>query len=237
MLEETEALEPLKGKAMTFETTTRVDRSTAHDTHHTARRLAALGLAAGPVLTITWLAQGIVRDGYDFARHPMSLLALGEGGWVQTVNFLVTGMLVLMTARSLSVSLAEGIGARWAPRLTTVIGVSLVAAGLFPADPGAGFPAGAPQGAPDYTPVGVLHELSHLTIVVTWIVLCVVLRRRFKSLGDRAWARASLWIIPLTLLVVAVPHVDTFPIRIVIASVAQLVFVGAAAKHLADSAR
>jgi hypothetical protein len=218
---------------MTFETAASIDRSSALDTHPTARRLAALGLAAGPVLTVTWLVQGIVRDGYDFARHPMSLLALGEGGWVQTVNFLVTGMLVLMTARSLSVSLTS----RWAPRLTAVIGVSLLAAGLFPADPGAGFPAGAPEGTPDYTLVGVLHELSHLTVVIAWVVLCVVLRRRFKSLGDRTWARASLWIIPLTLLVVAVPHVDTFPIRIVIASVVQLVYVGAAALHLANPTR
>ena len=38
-------------------------------------------------LGLTWLAQGLVRDGYDFTRHPMSLLALGEGGWVQIANF------------------------------------------------------------------------------------------------------------------------------------------------------
>ena len=43
-------------------------------------RLLAAGIAAGPMLGLTWLAQGLVRDGYDFTRHPMSLLALGEGG-------------------------------------------------------------------------------------------------------------------------------------------------------------
>ena len=53
------------------------------------------------MLGLTWLAQGLVRDGYDFTRHPMSLLALGEGGWVQIASFCATGGLMLACAAGL----------------------------------------------------------------------------------------------------------------------------------------
>ena len=195
--------------------------------------LLGAGLAAGPVLGLTWLAQGLVRDGYDFGRHPMSLLALGEGGWVQIANFCVTGGLMIGCAAGLRRVLTGGPGARWIPRLTGAIGAGLVAAGVFPADPGAGFPEGAPAGAPELSWHGILHEASHLAVVAAWIALCFVLRTRFARQGDRGWARASVAVVPIALVLVAFPHLDSFPVRIVVASVLQLGFVGLAARRLA----
>ena len=57
------------------------------------RRLLRCGMWAGPVFTATFLAEGAVRDGYRPLRHPVSSLALGPRGWIQTVNFAVTGVL------------------------------------------------------------------------------------------------------------------------------------------------
>lgn len=51
------------------------------------RLLLHAGVAAGPTLVVIWLAQGLLRNGYDFTRHPMSLLALGDDGWIQIANF------------------------------------------------------------------------------------------------------------------------------------------------------
>lgn len=204
-----------------------VDRPTTSD-----RRLLMAGLAAGPVLGLTWLVQGVVRDGYDFARHPMSLLALGEGGWVQIASFCATGGLMLACAAGLRRVLADGPGARWAPRLMAVVGGGLIAAGVFTADPGAGFPAGAPEGAPVLSWHGILHEISHLVVVVAWIMLCFVLRMRFARQGDRGWARACVAVVPIALALVAFPHLDSFPVRIVVASVVQLGFIGLAARRL-----
>ena len=196
------------------------------------RRLLAAGLAAGPVLGLTWLVQGLVRDGYDFTRHPMSLLALGEGGWVQIASFCATGGLVLACAAGLRRVLADGPGARWAPRLVAVVGGGLIAAGVFGPDPGAGFPAGAPEGAPVLTWHGALHELAHLGVVAAWIALCFVLRARFARRGERTWARVCVAVVPIALAVVAFPHLDSFPVRIVVASVLQLGFIGVAARRL-----
>lgn len=195
--------------------------------------LLTAGVAAGPVLGLTWLLQGLVRDGYDFSRHPMSLLALGEGGWVQIANFGVTGGLMLGCAAGLRRVLTSGPGARWAPRLVAAIGAGLIAAGVFTTDPGAGFPAGAPEGAPVMTWHGILHEASHLVVVAAWIALCFVLRKRFARRGDRAWARACVAVVPIAIAVVAFPHLDSFPVRIVVASVLQLGFAGLAARRLA----
>jgi hypothetical protein len=194
--------------------------------------LLTAGLAAGPVLGLTWLVQGLVRDGYDFTRHPMSLLALGEGGWVQIANFCVSGGLMLACSAGLRRVLASGPGGRWAPRLMAAIGVGLIAAGVFTADPGAGFPAGAPEGAPVLSAHGIVHEISHLVVVAAWIALCFVLRTRFARQGDRAWARACVAVVPIAIALVAFPHLDSFPIRIVVASVVQLGFVGLAARRL-----
>jgi Protein of unknown function (DUF998) len=195
------------------------------------RRLLSAGLAAGPLLGLSWLVQGLVRDGYDFTRHPMSLLALGEGGWVQIASFVAAGGLMRACAAGLRRVLADG-RARWAPRLTATIGGGLIAAGVFTADPGAGFPAGAPEGAPELSWHGILHEVSHLVVVGAWIALCFVLRSRFAAQGDRAWARACIGVVPIVLALVAFPHLDSFPIRIVVASVLQLGFVGLAARRL-----
>jgi hypothetical protein len=44
------------------------------------------------------LLQALTRDGFDPTRHPLSLLSLGELGWVQIANFVVTGVLYLACA-------------------------------------------------------------------------------------------------------------------------------------------
>ena len=60
-----------------------------------ARGLLRCGLAAGPAFVTAFLIEGSVRDGYRPLRHPVSSLALGPRGWIQTGNFALTGTLFL----------------------------------------------------------------------------------------------------------------------------------------------
>ena len=54
------------------------------------------GGVVGPVLFIAvFLIEGLTRPGYSAWRHYVSQLATGTGGWVQVVNFLVCGALVI----------------------------------------------------------------------------------------------------------------------------------------------
>lgn len=56
------------------------------------RTLLASGVIAGPLFVGTFLAEGATRAGYEPLRHPVSSLALGDHGWMQTANFVVAGL-------------------------------------------------------------------------------------------------------------------------------------------------
>jgi len=62
------------------------------------RALLGYGVLVGPFYLAVGLVQALVRDGFDLARHPLSLLANGPGGWIQTANFVVSGLMVVAAA-------------------------------------------------------------------------------------------------------------------------------------------
>ena len=110
------------------------------------RSLLGYGVIAGPFYVVVALAQALTRDGFDLSRHAWSLLANGEGGWIQIANFIATGLMTVAAAVGLRRALPDG-RRFWAPLLIGGYGVSLVLAGVFRADAVQGFPVGAPQTA------------------------------------------------------------------------------------------
>nr|BFE82757.1 hypothetical protein GCM10020093_053580 [Planobispora longispora] len=193
-------------------------------------RLLDCGVAAGPLFLAVWAVQAVTRDGYDPTRHPLSLLSLGELGWVQIVNFVLCGALLLAAAAGLRRDLDSGRGRRWAPILVGLNGVGLIVAGIFPTDAGAGFP-GAPAGAPEMSWHGVLHEVGFLIAQVAWFAACPVFARRFSALGRRKWMRLCAAAPVAALLVLAIPHVDSLSVRMVLATAIQLGLLTALARH------
>ncbi|MFC8807744.1 DUF998 domain-containing protein [Streptomyces anthocyanicus] len=93
--------------------------------------LLACGMAAGPLFTVAYLLQGASRVGYRPFRHPVSSLAFGRAGWVQTVNFLLAGLLSLVFA----VGLWRVGFSRWGALLIGAWAVGLLGAGAFRTDP------------------------------------------------------------------------------------------------------
>ncbi len=63
-----------------------------------ARRLAACGVAAGPVFIGTVSVQEFTREGFVLERYPLSVLSLGNLGWIQVGNFIATGILIIASA-------------------------------------------------------------------------------------------------------------------------------------------
>src|SRR5579862_4348539 len=110
------------------------------------RSLLRCGVLAGPFYLAVALIQVRLRDGFDLARHSLSVLANGPGGWVQTANFVLTGLMVLAAA--------VGFGRLLGPKsreLTWFLGgygVAMIVAAVFPTDPVDGFPPGTPLGNP-----------------------------------------------------------------------------------------
>ncbi|MFI0370112.1 DUF998 domain-containing protein [Actinomadura sp. 1N219] len=157
------------------------------------RVLLGGGAVAGPLFVLLIVAQAMTRDGFEAARHPLSMLSLGEHGWIQTVNFLVSGALVLASAAGLRRVLAPGTtGRTWGTALITVYGASLVWAGVFPTDPADGFPAGTPAGAGQVSWHGMLHNLAPVGMGLALSAACLVFARRFAREGRRGWTIYSV---------------------------------------------
>ncbi|MFC0503808.1 DUF998 domain-containing protein [Micromonospora costi] len=154
------------------------------------RLLLVGGILAGPLFVGSALVQGLTRDGYDFRRHPVSVLSTGDLGWIQIATFLVTGLLTIGAAWALR--RVEPGGSAWLPRLVTLYGIGLMAAGVFSADPADGFPAGTPRGAGQISWHGGLHFLAAALAFVALIVATVLLARRAARSGQRVRAGLSL---------------------------------------------
>ena len=72
-------------------------------TNVATKTLLACGVIGGPLFVVVFLVEDATRVGYDPLRHPVSSLALSDNGWMQTANFVVTGLLALAFAAGLHV--------------------------------------------------------------------------------------------------------------------------------------
>jgi hypothetical protein len=159
------------------------------DTRMIARRgtraLLAGGLVAGPLFSLVYLFEGATREGYSGWRHPVSSLALGRHGWMQIVNFLVNGGLLLGFA--LGARRADRT-ARWTWRSIGAVGVGLVGAGVFACDPIGGYPPGSPPRPERPSWRGALHQLFSSFLFFGLPALFVLEARR----GKPFWAAYSV---------------------------------------------
>jgi hypothetical protein len=150
------------------------------------RSMLGWGVLAGPLYLATGLALALTRDWFDLGRHPLSLLMLGEHGWVQRANLLLGGVLVLVAA--VGARRALGHASRAVPVLLGVAGVGLLGSGTFAPDPMAGFPAGASEEA---TASGLLHLASGVVTFGALGAAAIVAGRWFAARGEAGAARGS----------------------------------------------
>ena len=156
------------------------------------RSLLGYGVLAGPFYVVVVLGQALVRPGFSLAHDDASLLANGSLGWVQILNFMLTGSMVVACATGVARALGRGRGGTWGPRLLGLYGLGLIAAGAFVADPMNGFPIGAPEGHPAVASLhGVLHIAAAGAGFAGLVAACFVISARFASTGQRGWALSS----------------------------------------------
>ncbi|HKN55833.1 MAG TPA: DUF998 domain-containing protein [Amycolatopsis sp.] len=119
------------------------------------RSLLGWGVAAGIFYLVTGITLGLTRTGFDFGRHSLSQLMLGDFGWAQAVNLILSGLMTLAAAVGAGRAMRGSRGATAASVLLGVYGVCLVASAIFPPDPMAGSPEGAT--ANEVSLSGLLH--------------------------------------------------------------------------------
>ena len=128
------------------------------------RRLLRCGVAAGPAFTAVFLLEGAVRDGYRPLRHPVSSLALGSRGWIQTGNFAVAGALLLAGAAGLARAGNPATSSRAAPALIGAAGAGLIGSAVFTTDPVSGYPPGTPDALTQPSRAGTAHNLAAVPV-------------------------------------------------------------------------
>ena len=151
------------------------------------KSLLGYGVIAGPLYVVVSLAQALTRPGFDISKHAWSLLEAGSLGWIQVVNFFITGAMVVAGAAGLRRALPVGRARTWAPALIAVYGAGLIGAGVFRADPAAGFPEGTPETAA-VSWHGMLHFMVGGVGFLCLIAACFVLARRYSHDGQRGLA-------------------------------------------------
>jgi len=114
----------------------KVTEQAAHDLERRRSVIATLAVAGivGPLLfTVVAVVQSLLRSDHSLVALPISALAVGPSGWVQDVNFVITGLLFLAYPIGLHLEVRQ---TRWGvvgPALLVLSGVGLVLAGVFPA--------------------------------------------------------------------------------------------------------
>jgi hypothetical membrane protein len=159
----------------------------------TTRRLLASGVIGPTLFVLAFLIEGAIRPAYDPGRVFVSMLSLGDQGWVQVANFLVSGALIVAFAIGLRRVMRWGPGCRWGPILVGGVGFGLVIAGIFAGDPGMGYPPGTPPGPVQSSSWHAsVHFIGAIFVFVGLPIASFVFARRFQSDRDPVWALYSL---------------------------------------------
>jgi hypothetical protein len=153
----------------------------------TTRFLLACGLAPA-LFVVVLLVDGATRTGYQPLHHWGSELSLGDRGWLQVTNFIVTGICTMLFAVGLRRVLKPGKGAFAGPALTGIFGFCLVIAGVFATDPVPGYPPG--NTVAQHSLPGFIHNANALPTFAALALAPLVLVRRFA--GEPGW-RGFMW--------------------------------------------
>jgi hypothetical membrane protein len=140
--------------------------------------LAAAGIAGPIIFTAGYLVQGWFRRGeYNATTEFISDLEAGPGGWVQQLNFILFGLLMIAFAFGMLRGLRPAVAG---PALLAWNGVELIVGGVFPLREDA---AGV-----TYDPLGV-HTVNGAIFFLSIGIGLVVLSRQLA--GDPRWRGAS----------------------------------------------
>lgn len=157
------------------------------------RALLVAGAVAGLLFFIVPTIAMFRRPGFDIRRHAISMLSLGDGGWIMKAVFILCGILTLACARGIHLQVGHELAGIIAAILIGAYGAGLILAGVFDAPAGLGFPPGTPQDQePVMTAGPILHSVAFMLAFGSLIVSCFVFAWFFLQAQQTGWAAISL---------------------------------------------
>ena len=177
-----------------------------NDSHMTTKLLTA-GIIAGPFFIILSLLQAFTREGFNWIKHPASLLSLGGLGFIQIANFVITGGLFIACAVGIKRILTAGVGRKWLSRLFALAGAAFILGGVFVADPALGFPPGSPAMPEKMSWHGIIHGFAPIIGSLAMSVALLILARRSWKQGKRSETVASILVVIVSIVLSSLPQI------------------------------
>ncbi|MEU3165590.1 DUF998 domain-containing protein [Streptosporangium sp. NPDC006930] len=148
------------------------------------------GLLATALFISVSTVEAFTRPAFDLTRHAISMLSLGDRGWVMAANFVITGILVVVLAMGLA---RERAGRPAGPTLIALFGAGLILAGFFPAPAGLGFPQGTPHDLePVMTTTAIVHAIAFNLAFSALIAATFVFGYAYGRERKRVWQTMSI---------------------------------------------
>lgn len=166
------------------------DPSTFDRAAAVTRSLLGWGVVAGPFYVVVGLVLALTRPGFDLAHDALSLLTLGENGWMQRTNFIVSALMVLAAAYGILRTIRSGRGLAMGT-LTGAYGICLILSAIFLPDPTSGFPPGQTGGTASTG--GILHLLFGAIGFLCLAAAAFAYAKWATGRGEAGHARLSLW--------------------------------------------
>lgn len=202
-------------------------------TSHADRMLLTAGGLAALLFCGVSTYEAMTRPGFDLGRHAISMLSLGERGWVMATTFVLSGLLVMLCAIGLRRTMAGGRAGTWGPILVGLYGVGLVLAGIFPAPSGLGFPPGTPDDQlPVMTTSAIVHSMGFMLAFSSLTAACFIFARRLSA-GSSKFSLAAGIAMPL-LVVLGMANVIAPGIAFYIAAIVGWAWLALVAFRVAD---
>lgn len=178
----------------------------SNDSQFTSKLLTA-GYIAGPFFIVLSLVQAFTREGFDWIRHPASLLSLGNLGFIQIATFVITGLLYIACAVGLKRLHLSGVGRKWLPVLFVVVGIGFILGGVFVADPAFGFPPGTPEGMPKHTSWhSMIHAFAPVIGSLAISAALLIFARRLWKQGRRGASIVAVLVVIASFVLSALPQ-------------------------------
>jgi len=144
--------------------------------------IPALAGIVGPLILVTGdIAATLAIADYRMVRNTISSLALTHLGWLQTLGFLVMGLLVQVFVAGLYLSIRRARGFRIGIGLLLCLGFGLLMIGAFRMDP---------PGAPPTTE-GTIHTITAFSLSLVFPAALLALSPSLRS--DPDWRATSVY--------------------------------------------
>jgi len=158
-----------------------------------------LGAGAGMIGSVLFVAVFALEDHlaphFNWLGTSVSEHALGDHGWIQVASFIVVGLLFFPFARGVAWRFREGTSSKAGPWLLGILGLCLLASGVFVTDP-------APIAAfsRQSTWHGTVHAVAGAIAFTLMPLSCLVFYRRFSK--DPAWHAFGSWTLVTSITIV-----------------------------------